>query len=916
MATEAASARDGDGADPDLDLRIERGLPASLPASSSNALFLYGTCFHRKRRLAGLEVLVDGVPTPATAFAMPRIAFHDEINPPSEWGIDERGSAADPLRHSYRSAFWATVPVRMPAAGEVSVAVRAELAGGAAATVSLAPIAAADPPPAATAPAASLAICMATWEPDPKLLSMQVESIRAQTDTDWICLISDDCSSREAFAAIEEIVGDDPRFVVSRSPRRLGFYRNFERALGMVPDGVDLVALSDQDDRWYPEKLATLRAGLGDAQLVYSDQRLVGPGGEVLATTYWHGDRTRNDSNFASLLIANTITGAASLFRRDLLELALPFPDPPGEQYQDHWLGLCALAVGRIAYVDRPLYDYVQHSGALLGHEAANRAPGAGGEPADEGPRGLASRLIESARGSRAAYFDGYCRLRVLAATLLLRAGPRLRRGPARVLRRFAAAERSPLALAWLELRRLRNRLGRTETMGAERIIVHGLIWRRGIALIAGLRGRPIPGLPYDAQLPDAGPASAHLSGLAHERTVLLGALVEPLELTVSEEEPERVNLLLPTIELRHLFGGYITKFNLARKLAESGLRVRILTVDPTPNLPADWREQVEGYAGLAGLFESVEVAFARDRDAPVAINPRDRFVATTWWTAHIAASAVGRTERSRFLYLIQEFEPYTHPMGSWAAYALSTYELPHMAMFSTPLLRDFFAARRYGVFAAGEEEGSRRSLAFKNAITAVAPPAAAELEARRGGALLFYARPERHAARNMFELGLLGLATAIERETFGEEWSFHGIGSVEGRDREVELPGGRRLELLNRRDQGSYAELLVGHDIGLALMSTPHPSLVPLEMASAGLLTVTNTWETKTAEAIESLSPNLIAVPPDVDGIAAGLAEAAAGAGDHERRIEGAVVDWSRDWDEAFDAATMGRVISLLDAC
>ena len=38
------------------------------------------------------------------------------------------------------------------------------------------------------------------------------------------------------------------RFVVSRSPRRLGFYRNFERALRLAPPGAPLIALCDQDD--------------------------------------------------------------------------------------------------------------------------------------------------------------------------------------------------------------------------------------------------------------------------------------------------------------------------------------------------------------------------------------------------------------------------------------------------------------------------------------------------------------------------------------------------------------------------------------------------------------------------------------------------------------------------------------------
>ena len=59
-----------------------------------------------------------------------------------------------------------------------------------------------------------------------------------------------------------------------------------------------------------------------------------------------------------------------------------------------------------------------------------------------------------------------------------------------------------------------------------------------------------------------------------------------------------------------------------------------------------------------------------------------------------------------------------------------------------------------------------------------------------------------------------------------------------------------------------------------------------------------------------------LIAVPPGIDGIPAGLAEAVAGANDYERRIAGAEVEWSRDWDQSFDPATMAAVVGLLDEC
>ena len=71
--------------------------------------------------------------------------------------------------------------------------------------------------------------------------------------------------------------------------------------------------------------------------------------------------------------------------------------------------------------------------------------------------------------------------------------------------------------------------------------------------------------------------------------------------------------------------------------------------------------------------------------------------------------------------------------------------------------------------------------------------------------------------------------------------------------------------------------------------MYTPHPSLVPLEMASAGMLTVTNTFENKTAEALAAISPNLIAAEPDVDARRRRRScAAAAGADDVERRARG----------------------------
>ncbi len=287
----------------------------------------------------------------------------------------------DPELRSYRSGFWATIPIgprRQP--GELELRVEARLDNGTTASAALGTIAVVEPPEPPSyeglpAPAGLplIAICMATFNPDIELFRTQVESIRAQTDRHWVCLISDDCSAPEQFEEIAEVVAGDRRFVLSRAERHLGFYRNFERALQMVPAEAEFVALSDHDDRWYPDKLESLRAAIGPAELAYSDLRRVDANGHVRAETLWHG-RRNNNTNLASLLISNTIVGAACLFRRRVIDRALPFPDGPGWDFHDHWLALVAMALGEVAYVDRPLYDYVQHPGdprAVLGRAAA-----------------------------------------------------------------------------------------------------------------------------------------------------------------------------------------------------------------------------------------------------------------------------------------------------------------------------------------------------------------------------------------------------------------------------------------------------------------------------------------------------------------------------------------------------------------
>ena len=331
----------------------------------------------------------------------------------------------------------------------------------------------------------TIAVCMATFQPDIGLFSGQIDSLRNQTDQLWTCLISDDGTDEQHFQRMLEVIGEDPRFEVSRASKRVGPYRNFERALRRVPADASLVAPCDQDDRWYPEKLEVLREALGEAQLVYSDQCLVSAEGEVIRKSMWEG--RRNDyRNLASLLVANTIAGAGMLFRRQVAELALPFPNAPGFDFHDHWLALVCLASGDIAYVDRPLYDYVQHAGAVSGDVVERDRP----------------LSLAGSRGLRSAYFAGYLGREVQAHALLLRCQATLTRRKRHALELFISSARSPIGFLWLAARPLRRLIGRGETLGGEFALVRGILWRWALVLAVGRA--QLPGdRPYDASFPD-----------------------------------------------------------------------------------------------------------------------------------------------------------------------------------------------------------------------------------------------------------------------------------------------------------------------------------------------------------------------------------------------------------------------------
>lgn len=360
--------------------------------------------------------------------------------------------------------------------------------------------------------------------------------------------------------------------------------------------------------------------------------------------------------------------------------------------------------------------------------------------------------------------------------------------------------------------------------------------------------------------------------------------------------------MIIPEINFDSFYGGYIAKFNLAKLLVERGHEVRILLVDQCSQNSAVWQQCVGRYPGIENVLDKLNIEYCFGRKKTIIFSPDDGVIATTWWTAYIADSLIKNLNVESFLYMIQEYEPFTFEMGSYFAVAHESYNLPHSAIFSSSLLQQYFQDNNIGVYAS-KPIGAGES--FENAIISYSTGEIVK-PSRAVKKLLFYARPEAHASRNMFEIAYQALASAIDRGVFKGQWEFYGIGTQHG---DIPLPNSRVLKMLGKFDLVEYRQALLGYDVGLALMYTPHPSLLPLEMAAAGMVVVTSTCMNKTEDKLKEISKNIMGAKPTIDGVTDCLGRAVEMVVSDTISTDQPLVKWSSDWTTTFDKQKIDKI-------
>lgn len=202
-------------------------------------------------------------------------------------------------------------------------------------------------------------------DPEHQFLRVQLESFNSQDHRSWSLMVSDDSPKAELRGVIDRFASRTSQSVSYTCGPGAGFSANYMALLRAAPDG--MIAFSDQDDLWYPDKLARAAAAL---------KEIDGPALYCGRVTYWRDDYRRLErpatrpAAFQNALIENIARGNTIVLNAEGAGLMRTVARRVGPVFAHDWL--CYLVVsgagGRIIYdMGPPLLDYRQHGRNEIG---------------------------------------------------------------------------------------------------------------------------------------------------------------------------------------------------------------------------------------------------------------------------------------------------------------------------------------------------------------------------------------------------------------------------------------------------------------------------------------------------------------------------------------------------------------------
>jgi glycosyltransferase involved in cell wall biosynthesis len=193
----------------------------------------------------------------------------------------------------------------------------------------------------------------------------QLESILAQSRSPDEVVLCDDGSTDGTVEIAADIAQKHPdKIRIVRNEETLGYCRNFESAVRRVTG--DVIFLCDQDDIWFPDKVATMLRGFAEdpkVVLVYSDAVLTDQALRPTGTVFERRKdaELRKRPTLQRLSHELAFNGPMIAFHSRLKPFVIPFSPLSLQWGHDHWIAFIAYAVGEIGVIDRPLVYYRRH---------------------------------------------------------------------------------------------------------------------------------------------------------------------------------------------------------------------------------------------------------------------------------------------------------------------------------------------------------------------------------------------------------------------------------------------------------------------------------------------------------------------------------------------------------------------------
>jgi glycosyltransferase involved in cell wall biosynthesis len=217
-----------------------------------------------------------------------------------------------------------------------------------------------------------------------EVLGELLDSLLAQTFSDWRILVRDNGSSDGSLDGLEQFQRAHPqRMTLLKNDREvnLGALEGFARLLSAST--APYAMFCDCDDVWLPRKIErTLECmrqleqghSPGTPLLVHTDLRVTDAHLTLLSDSFCTYEKLNplRGAALNRLLVQNQVTGCTMMINASLRDLALPIPD--GAILHDWWLALVAAAFGAIGFVPEPTVLYRQHADNAIGaREFSNR---------------------------------------------------------------------------------------------------------------------------------------------------------------------------------------------------------------------------------------------------------------------------------------------------------------------------------------------------------------------------------------------------------------------------------------------------------------------------------------------------------------------------------------------------------------